>query len=481
MAYLGIDIGTQSLKAVVTGEDLRPVGWGSVPYQPVHPRPGWAEQDPGLWLTALRPAIAQALDVAGLTSVDVRAVAVCGQLDGCIGVDRDGAALGPAIIWMDRRAEVDGIDPVLVRDRAGLVCDGTHMAAKIRWRQRHDPNASMVVMWHQPVTFVVEALCGRRVIDRGLASTTMLYGLDARGWDSDLLEVFGIDPAELPELADAADVAGALNARGAELTGLPLGTLLAVGTGDDFSNPLGCGISRPGTVSVTLGTAEAVAALAEEPLIDQEMLVETHAFPGGLFHIGNPGWLSGGAVNWFASTFSVDGAAEVSRLAETAPPGCDGLTFLPALSGAMTPRWIASARGAFYGMTPAHGKAHFARAVLEGTAFAMRDIIDRLAAMGVATGSIRIVGGGARSAVWTQMRADLTGRPAEALVSDDASAIGAAVLAATAAGALPDCVSASEALALPLRQIEPNPANREAYEDAYQRYRALFAALEPMY
>jgi xylulokinase len=411
----------------------------------------------------------------------VRALAVCGQLDGCIGVDRDGNALGQAIIWIDRRADIGDIDRFLVRDRAGLVCDASHMAAKIRWRQRHDPQASMVCTWHQPVTFVVAALCGHGVIDRGQASTTMLYGLESQCWDDSLLQAFGIDPDTLPELGDASDVAGMLTTRGADLTGLPAGIPLAVGTGDDFSNLLGCGISRPGVAGVSLGTAETVGALAEHPLIDRDMLVETHAFPGGLFHIGNPGWLSGGAVNWFASTFSVDGAAEVSRLAELAPAGCDGLTFLPALSGAMTPRWIASARGAFYGMTPVHGRAHFARAVLEGTAFAMRDIIDRLDAMGVASGVIRIVGGGAKSAVWTQIRADLTGRPVEAMVSDDASAIGAAVLAATAAGDWPDCVSASAALDLPLRKIEPNPATRIVYEEAYQRYRTLFAALEPMY
>lgn len=481
MAFLGIDIGTQSLKAVVTSDDLRPLGWGSVPYQPSHPRPGWAEQDPRLWLTALKPAIAEALAAAGLSAADVRAIGVCGQLDGCIGVDRDGEPLAPAIIWMDRRADVDGIDPTVVRDRAGLVSDGTHMAAKIRWWMRNDPAASTVAAWHQPVTFVVARLCGRSVIDRGLASTTMLYGLAAQDWDQRLLKAFGIDPAMLPELADGADVAGTLSAAGAELTSLPVGTAVAVGTGDDFSNPIGSGISRTGTVSVTLGTGEAVSALAKEPLIDREMLVETHAFPGGLFHIGNPGWLGGGSVRWFETTFLVGSAAEVSRLAEQAPPGCDGLTFIPALSGAMAPRWIASARGAFYGMTAAHGREHFARAVFEGTAFAMRDVVDRLDVMGVETRALRIVGGGAKSAVWTQIRADLTGRPAEALVHEDTSALGAAVLAATAGGAFPDTVSASEALSLPVRKIDPNLANLGAYENAYQRYRKLFAALEPMY
>jgi xylulokinase len=478
MAFLGIDIGTQSLKAVVTDDALRPIGSGSAAYQPAYPRPGWAEQDAALWLSALKPAISSALAAAGRVPEDVASLSICGQLDGCIGTDANGSALGPAIIWMDRRASIDGIDPALVRDRAGLVLDGTHMAAKIGWWREQLGEAAV---WHQPVTFVLEALTGSRRIDRALASTTMLYGLASRDWDAGLLGAFGVDPRSLPDLADGSDVAGRLTARGAELTGLPVGTTVAVGTGDDFSNPIGSGICQPGIVSVTLGTAEAVSALAPSPLIDAEMLVETHAFPGGLFHIGNPGWLSGGAVDWFARTFGIDGATEVSRLAAEAPAGCDGLTFLPALSGAMTPRWVASARGAFYGITAAHTRAHFARAVLEGTAFAMRDIVDRLDGMGVPTGRLRIMGGGARSEVSTQMRADLTGRPAEALDQDDASALGAAVLASVAAGAWPDGASASSALKLTLRQVEPDPAKLPAYEAAYRRYRQLFAATEAMH
>jgi xylulokinase len=480
--YLGIDIGTQSTKAVVVDDGLRPLGAGYVRYRPTHLRPGWVEEDPGLWLAALRPAIADALAAAGAQPRDVRAMGISGQLDGCIAADAGGRPLAPAIIWMDRRAAdlLQGIDPAVVRDQAGLVLDATHMAAKIAWFMRYPPDGE-VVTWHQPVSFVVEALTGRRVMDRGLASTTMLYGLRRGDWDAMLLGAFGVDPARLPDLADATDLAGELTAQGAELTGLQTGLPVAVGTGDDFSSPLGAGISAPGTASVTVGTAEIVSALSTQLAIDEEMLVETHAFPGGLYHMGNPGWLSGGAVRWLASVLNLASDTEISSLAASTQPGAESLTFLPALTGAMAPRWVAGARGAFYGLTPTHSRAHMARAVLEGTAFAMRDVIDRLRTLGVPIETIRFSGGGAASRVWAQMRADVMGLPVERLVGADTSAMGAAMLAAVADGGLADLAAAAALLSPPTDRVEPDASLRADYDAAYERYRALFEALTPLF
>jgi len=481
--FIGIDIGTQSLKAIVVDEKLNQRGSASVGYQPVFPRPGEAEQDSGLWLSALRPAIAGALESAGVQANSIASMAVCGQLDGCIPTDRDGAALGNALIWMDRRGEpfLRQLDRQTVRQTTGLVLDGTHMAAKIAWHQRHFDRIALVATWHQPVSFVLAALTGVTAIDPGLASTTMLLNLQTQHWDDGIMETLSIDRSKLPLIAPAASIAAGLSSGGAALTGLNKGTLVAVGTGDDFSSPLGSGLCRPGIVGISLGTAEVISALAKESVIDHQGLVETHLYPTGHYHLGNPGWLSGGAVRWFMSAFSVQSAAEVSGLAASVAPGSDGLLFLPALTGAMAPEWIAAARGAYYGITPTHTKAHFARALLEGCAYAMRDVIDRLTALDVDTSVLRIVGGGAESAVWTSIRTDLTGRPADSLTGGDASAMGAGLIAATAAGAYPSLAIASAALELGLTRREPNPGLRGAYEDAYGRYRLLFDALRPIF
>ncbi|MER8567259.1 FGGY family carbohydrate kinase [Mesorhizobium sp. M0924] len=483
MPVIGIDLGTQSLKAIVVDDELRLRGEAAVLYQPAFPAPGWAEQNPALWLAALKPAIAGALDKAGLAPSDIKGIAIAGQLDGCVAVDGNGEALAPCIIWMDRRAagEIAGIDPDFIRERTGLVLDATHMAAKIRWAARNLPEARRVALWHQPVSFVVAALCGRAVIDHALASTTMLYGLKEHNYAGDLLAAFDIDADKLPGIDDASEIAGALTHAGAELTGLPVGTPLAVGTGDDFSAAIGAGVVVPGVVACNLGTAEVVGAVSGTLRLDPGGLVETHGFLGDGYFISNPGWLSGGAVTWFLTTFGVDSPAAMSELAATVVAGSDDLLFLPALSGAMAPRWIAEARAAFYGLTSFHGKAACARAVLEGCAFAMRDVVDRLDELGITTGRIRLSGGGARSRVWGQIRADVSGRPVEIAGAADASPIGAAILAAAAVGLTSSVQQAAERLAGHVETIDPDPSAKAAYDRSYRRYRTLFDALTPLH
>ncbi|MDH3919042.1 MAG: FGGY family carbohydrate kinase, partial [Rhodospirillales bacterium] len=422
---VGVDIGTQSLKAVVLDDRLHLLGEAATAYEPDYPRPGWAEQSPALWEDALGLTIAKALAAAGRAAAEVRTLGIAGQLDGCIAVDAEGRALGPCIIWMDRRAEAQAkvVEPDELRRVTGVTRDATHMAAKIRWLKQEAFEASR---FHQPVSYLVARLTGAQVFDHGLASTTMLYSLATRGYVPELLAAFGIEENELPAIAEAHEPAGRLTAEGAQLCGLPQGTVVAVGTGDDFSTPLGAGLVTPGRVACVLGTAEVVGALDGSAKIDPTGLVETHSYAGGRFYIENPGWISGGALAWLRGLLRPVGFAELDRLAAEVPPGAGGVTFLPALNGAMAPEWIASARGCFYGLTPAHGAGHLARAVLEGCAFAMRDVIERLVEMDVATEALLLLGGGAKSRLWAQIRADCTGLPAQIPVVRDTSPVGAA-------------------------------------------------------
>ncbi len=379
---VGIDIGTQSLKVAVTNRALKVRGEAATPYRAQFPRPGWAEQDPALWERALGPTIARALSEAGSTPQQIAALGVCGQLDGCVAVDAGGRALTPCLVWMDRRAQEEIADEpaALIRSRASVVLDAGHMAAKIRWLKRHDASAAAAARFHQPVSYLVERLTGRAVMDHALASTTMVYAIDRRNFDSALLDCFEIDDGELPALADTC--AGPLSSRGADLTGLPAGIPVAVGTGDDFSTPLGAGLLAPGRLAVVLGTGEVVGTVHPRLTVDDSGLVETHAYPGGAYFLENPGWLSGGAVTWLCELLGIDGFGKLDVEAAAAPVGAEGVTFIPALTGAMAPEWKAEARGCIYGLTPSHGRPHLARALLEGCAFAMRDVADRLRDMG---------------------------------------------------------------------------------------------------
>ena len=481
--FVGVDIGTQSLKAVVLDSHMQLLGEAATSYQPSFPRPGWSEQDPTLWETALAQTIGQALNNAEARPGDVRSLGIGGQLDGCLAIDNQGKPLYPCLIWMDRRAEAEIVDlPAQdIREKTGIVLDASHMAAKIRWLKANVAGTKKDCIFHQPTSYLVYRLTGNHIMDRGLASTSMLYSLSTQAFDPWLLELFAIERSELPAVAAAEDCAGTLNAAGSELTGLNIGTRVAVGTGDDFSTPLGAGVVEPGRLVCVLGTAEVVGAVHPKPIIDENALVETHAFPGGGFFIENPGWLSGGALTWLKRVLALGGFKELDLLAEVVPPGADGLTFLPGLSGTMAPEWVASARGCFYGLTPAHGREHMARAVLEGTAFAMRDVAERLSAMGVDLWSIVVLGGGASSRVWARIRADLTGLPVEIPAKTDTAPVGSALLAAVAAGGLPDLASATKLLTKQCDTIEPDVAAKPKYDKAHAAYRRLFQSLRPMY
>jgi xylulokinase len=484
---VGVDVGSQSLKAVVLDDDFTVRGAGRRAYSITYPRPGWAEQDPHLWEAALGPAIAEAIQAAGAKPGQVTALGLAGQLDGCVAVDAGGRALAPALIWMDRRADsvlgavARRMPAAELRRRTGANLDGTHMGPKIRWALDHLPAARAAACFHQPVSYLVERLTGARFLDHGLASTSLVYDLAAGDYADDLLAAFGLDRRRLPLLARAESQAGRLGEQGARLTGLGKGIPVAVGTGDDFSTPLGAGVMAPGVVVNVLGTAEVVGALDPRPAIDPGGLVETHRYVGAdLYYIENPGWVSGGALEWLRQLLGIADFAAFDRLAAEVAPGSDGLLFLPALTGAMTPEWIADARGCFYGLTPSHGAGHLARAVLEGTAFGLRDVVAVLGAMGVRTQRVRLLGGGARSDLWARIRADVTGLPVERLGQDDSSAIGAGMLAAVAAGKSASLAECAGMLGEAVTVAEPGAAGA-AYDTAHARYRALFQALKPMF
>lgn len=495
--WLGIDLGTQSLKAVLwrphsSGRGGEVLGEGSQPYGVSHPQPGWAEQSPADWEAALGPAIAAAMTRAQARHAEVCAIGVTGQLDGTVAVDGEGRALAPALIWQDKRASCElPLTAGRVQELSGQILDASHLAPKARYLLRELGGA--VARVHQPVSYLVERLTGRAVMDPALASMTLLLELATGRWSDELCAAWAIPRALLPELAPAHQLAAPLSPRGAAMTGLPAGLPVCVGTGDDFAAALGAGLASPGAVSCSLGTAQVVGAIsarrvldrggapsaqlsAAERALNEQPLVETHLYPSGDYFIENPGWTCGAAVSWlrrllgFADDRALDAAA-----AEVAP-GAHGAGFFPALAGAMAPAWEAQARGAFVGLGGEHERGHLARAVLEGCAFACRDVVDRLRHLGVPVERVLLSGGGSHSALWAQIHADILECPIELAARADATAIGAAMLAAIATGAatLPDLPRLAGA---PRRTLWPDPSRAEASRTAYLRYRRHAAAL----
>lgn len=480
--WLGLDLGTQSVKAVLwrpspTRDGGALVGEGSARYGVRYPRPGWAEQDPADWERELPVAIAGALAAAGASSGEVAGVGVTGQLDGTLAVDGDGRPLAPALIWQDKRASCElALDAERVQELTGQVLDASHLAPKARHLLRS--LARPIARFHQPVSYLVEQLVGRAVTDPALASMTLLFELTSRRWSPELCAAWDLSPEQLPEVAPAYQLAGALTGRGAALTGLRRGTPVCVGTGDDFAAALGAGLSGPGAVSCSLGTAQVVGALSREPVLDRASgrapIVETHHFPTGAYFLENPGWSCGGAVAWTRRLLGLGDDRAFDAAAAAAPPGADGVGFFPALAGAMTPAWEARARGAFFGLSSEHERGHLARAVLEGCAFACRDVVERLTALGVESQRVLLSGGGSASALWAQLHADVLDLPVALAAHPDATALGAALLAAVASGAA--SLDELPALAGAPRAVF-QPAPRPALDEAYRRYRDHAAAL----
>ncbi len=490
MYAIGCDVGSQSLKGILLDPSGNVVAQAAAAYDVEYPQPGWAQQDALDWRRALASVVSEVRTRSGVAATDIGVLGLAAQVDGLVAVDADAEPLAPAVIWLDRRATAqaqalaDLIDPAEVRRLTGLNLDASHVAPKILWlRDAHPTTFERAAGLLLPGSALVAWLTGERVLDHANASSTLLYDVAGHDWAPRMLEATGLDAARLGTIAQAAEVAGALRPGAAEAIGLTAGTRVVVGTGDEHGASLGAGGIHSGIVIDITGTAEPVCVAATTPLIDDTGLVETHGHADPrVWLVENPGFVSGGSVAWF--TAALGGGCTASQLDDEASiatrPGADGVTFLPTLSGATAPRWNDRARGVFAGLSLNHGRADLYRALLEGCTFALRDIVDRLDAMGLAGDEIRVVGGGARSPLWLQMKADVTGRTVRVMASDESTALGAAMLAAVAAGTFVDLDEAVERLAItePVA-YEPRAAAAGAYDDAYGRYRALFDAVEP--
>ena len=496
---LGIDVGSQGTCAQlidVQGELLAVAYEG---YDVLYPRPGWAEQDPRAWLAALSRTIAEA--TAGVDRSRIVALSFGAQLDGLVCVDEAGEPLRDAIIWMDRRGDevcgqiADRVDPDHLYATSGCNLDGGHVGAKIAWIREREPELfKRTARFLLPGSFVALAASGAYGVDASNASSSMLVDVRSRSWDEGLCEGFGIDPARLAPVVPPHGVLGTIAPWLREATGLPAGVLVVCGCGDEMAATLGAGVVDPGAVCDVIGTAEPICAVTSEPVFDPTRLVELHPHADPeTWLLENPGFVSGGAYRWFRDHLGreeLDQAGEdrvdvyelLNELAAQAPAGSEGAIWLPCLMGAMAPEWNADARAVWYGLTPAHTRAHLLRALLEGSAYALRDILGAMRASGLEPREIVCVAGGARSRLWRQIRADVTGLPVAAAADVETTARGAAMLAAAGAGAYPSVAAAAAAMA---RQgsaaLQPDPANAAVYDEAYDRYRAVYAALRPVF
>jgi xylulokinase len=497
---IGCDVGSQGTNAALYAEDGRLAASRYELHDLLFPRPGWAEQDAGQWPKAVSAAVGalvQEVDDPG----SIVGLSFGSQLDGMVICDDGGRPLRPAMIWMDRRAEAQAaamaerISPKEFYGLCGANLDSSHAVFKALWVRDEEPDVfHRAAHFMPPGAFVLRAVTGELAVDYSNASSLALLDPRQRTWADRLLDLAGIDASRLPRLGPATEPVATVTKAFAEETGLHPGTVVAIGCGDEMAATLGAGVFEPGEVCDVVGTAEPVCAASEVPREDPTMLVECHphADPAAWL-LENPGFVSGGNLRWWRDAFAPEERAAEGRgegdaydlLAGAAgkiPPGSDGLVFLPCMQGAMAPEWNGAARAAFYGLTLAHTRAHMTRAVLEGSAYALRDILEAMSAAGLGVRRLTIVGGGAKGVLWRQIKADVTGLPIRVPASVETTATGAAILAAVGAEMFPSVAEATAAfVSYEPEEVQPDPGARDAYETSYRLYRDVYYALQPVF
>ncbi len=497
---IGCDIGSQGAKVVLLSLAGHILGEAAQGYAVDFPHPLWAEQPVERWTAALERAVSSLLQQTGVAAQQVRAMGIASQVDGLVPVDARGAALRPAIQWMDRpparqceavRAAWDGADAFHI---SGLNLDPSHVAPKIRWIAENEPEAfDRAAAFLLPGSYVAHHLTGEIAVDYSNASSTLLLDVRRRTWSEALCRCFHVESERLPRVAPATVVLGSLRPEVARSLGLRQETKVMVGCGDEHAACLGGGVLRPGIVGDIAGTAEAVCASSRSLRFDDSRLVETHCHADPeTWLLENPGFVSGGNYRWFRDNFPCEATQSALRQGENAyalmdqdaeriPPGADNLILLPCLMGAMTPTWNDAARGVFSGFTLAHSRAHFTRAILEGSAYALRDITDRFRGLGLEPQEIRVMGGGARSRLWNQIKADVTGIPVAVPDTIETTALGAALVALVGLGAQASLAEASDQTVRIRERVDPRRETRTVYDHMYAIYQETYAAMEPVF
>jgi xylulokinase len=480
--FLGLDVGTSSVKAILVSASGDVQAAASKPLTLQTPEPGWAEQDPETWWTASVAAIREL--VAKHPRARIASVGISGQMHSSVFLDKSQAVIRPALLWCDGRTTAECRE---IEQRAGgddrlreWVCNAAlegFTLPKVLWLRNREPAAfARLATVLLAKDFVRLRLTGVVATEPSDASGTLMFDPAHLRWSHEMLDAVGLSPSLLPDVGASAGVLGRVTENAAKLTGIPSGTPVVGGGADNACGAAGVGVVRPGEAVASWGTSGTVLAPTAEPRVDPRLRAHTfcHVAPG-LWYVMGVVLSAGGAFAWYRDNCARE-LPEQKRddtlvdEARAIPPGAEGVTFLPYLQGERTPHRDASLRAAFTGLSLAHSRAHMTRAVLEGVCFALRDSLEILRNLGLAPRELLLTGGGAKNAFIRQLQADVFGLPVTTVNREEGGAYGAALLAAVGAGAFPDLRAAVQRTLQRGSPTHPQTPTRGAYDAAYQRY-----------
>jgi xylulokinase len=487
---LAIDIGTSGSRAALVDFSGNILASAAQAYDLESPAPGWAQQDARLWWRTSVENIRRVFEKSGLAPGAVAAVAAGGQMHATIPIDSSGQVLAPAVqLWCDKRcagivAEM-GQRPEIKEafSLVGNVPTAAWLGWKIKWLQANLPEVYQKT-WKvlTASAYIAYQLTGGiPVIDYSEASGSFLMDAKRLDWSPDMFDLLGLDPGLLPPILASSQVAGKVSRQAALATGLLEGTPVAVGGGDMLCTLLAAGLTQPGLAVDITGTSSIMCIYADEPVLDRRLMNLHHSMPGWVtFGICDSG---GGALKWFKDAFcqaeqdiaarcGVSAYQLLDEQAALVAPGAEGLLFYPYLLGERT-LGSAYSRGVFFGLTPRSGKGSLARAIMEGVAFEMLRTLEIARTSGMPVDQIRLVGGGAQSPLWNQIKANIYQVPVAVLKTFEGGTLGAAILAGVAGGVFSDEASAAGQVVHIDHVLQPDPAQEDRYNRLYEVFKDL--------
>lgn len=492
---LGIDIGTSACKIAVFEKNGTVIAAGSGDYPVYYPQPGWAEQNPDEWWTAVCETIKTLLEKNHIDAQEIAGVGIDGQSWSAIPIDQEGNVLANTPIWMDTRAQdiCDRINREIGEENifalTGNSLQPSYTTAKILWYKENLPQMyEKIDKILQSNAFIAYRLTDALSHDMSQGYGVHCFDMKNGCWNDEMCEKMGIPRSFLPELVPSHQVVGTVTPKAAEKTGLAVGTPVVAGGLDAACGTLGAGVIHVGETQEQGGQAGGMSICIEEYAADPRLIMGAHVVPGQwLLQGGTVG--GGGVMRWFEKEFAgyereiadrvgKSSLDQLNEIAQETPPGSDGVVFLPYMAGERSPIWDPNAKGVYYGLDFNKTKGHMVRAAMEGVAFSLKHNLDIAEDTGAKVEELRAMGGSANSLLWTQIKSDITGKPIVVPSSDTATTLGAVILAGVGVGVYKDFEEAVHMTVKLTRRHEPDMEKHRLYQKNYETYLELYKSLK---
>jgi len=493
---VAIDAGTSGVRSIFFDTEGNVLSMTYREFNSSYPSPSWVEQNANLWWETACASLKHSIKSDNIQTKDIIAVCITNQRETIVPVDIRGNPLRPAIVWQDRRTTnqcewiASEISPKTIYSITGLTIDPYFSAPKILWMKQNEPEifkkAHMFLLVHD---YLVYKLTGEFVTDFSNASRTMLLDLKKSVWSNKLLEEFKIPSEKLPRLVESGTLIGEISNEAGKETKLRPGTPVIAGGGDQQCAALGVGVVREGAIKATTGTGTFILAYSGNPRLDPErrVLCSRHVVPNA-YVVEASMFTTGSALRWLrdhiateerhvAGDRGIDPYEVITEAAETIPAGSEGVIHLPHFVGAGAPHWNPHARGIFAGLSLGHTRRHLMRSVLEGVSYDIRSNLEVMKKLGLPTEEVRVTGGAARSDIWMQIQADVLGIPIIRTNLEEATALGAAILACKGVGVFSSVSRAADEMVAQKDVLYPDVANREVYDAGFAKFTELYRAI----